>query len=592
MKASVHAHRSWSLACLACLGALSACEACRDEKPYTPFGVTSVLPLPPAPPASRAVPDVSSHAGQVVRKAAPTSRGARRWRGTDREIESPEGRVFEQVLESDFDADGALDIAAWTLAAPNSADPLMPGELWLYRAGSDPRKVFDFPGFVPTGPDCRHAVTLSLASDRTVCVDVAAQCNPPRLARSPTRALAVVDPLAPQGLRFGLRVADPAPGEKLTLALSAGDEDADGRDDFRLSAAIAEGSPDSRVGGAFVWLDRAAGVSRDSREPARGFEGVLSRELIRARAKKNAASAVSRVQSVRRLLSTLCAEGKVARLFDWEGAPLRCTNLGTVIDRAAAVEVAASLTLSDLPGALAALTRDGWYFGAMSLRQRASLVQEIEKKATLVPAARITLGARPRNLGGPNYSPLSFEADGALLLQTDSGLFRLAPTGAREELVSEAGPPPWPLEVTTDSGARLVSVSYSCDRSEIELLLSGSSPQVVPLLAPRPGVCGGQRFDEGFQPMPVSAKAAVEILIGGARVGPPGGSPPGSARSLDGRWLAVPTRLGLLVQGPLTELWKIDGWETATGCVVANDARRAACVRRGKAELYLKSEAP
>lgn len=569
---------------------LVGCEGCRDEKPYTPFGVTSVLPPRPTASAPELASGAHSRPGQAHRKAAHTSKGARRFRGADQEIESPNGRVFEQVLEWDFDSDGRADIAAWTLAELNADGQLPPGELWLYPATGDSRRVLEFPGFVPTGRDCRHKVALSSASNRMLSVDVTAECNPPRLERSPTRALAVVDPFSAEPLRFGLRVADPAPGENLTLALTAKDEDADGRDDFHLSAALDQGSPESQVQADLLWLDRAAGVSRDSRQPARSLEAVLSREAVRAKARKNAPSSIARVASVRRLLSTLCAEGKVPRLFDWEGAPLRCTNLGTVIDRAATVEVTAAIALSNLPEALAALTRDGWYFGNTSLRQRATLVQEIERKVDRVPAARITLAARPRLTGEPGYSPLSFQNDGSLLLQTDFGLFRLAPNGAREELVPGEEPAPWPLEVVTRGGARLLSVSYSCDRSEVALLLSDAPTQVTPLLAPRPGVCGGQRFQEGFRPMAVSAGDAVEILIGGTRVGPPSGSPPGGARSADGRWLAIPSELGLLIQGSSTELWKINGWKGASRCVVANGARRAACVREGKAELYLKSE--
>lgn len=581
------------------LATQSACEGCRDEKPYTPFGVTSALPsqtaTASAPSGSGAVAAPNAPPNRTgVRKAVFTPKGAQRFRVTDRELEAPPLRVFEQVLEADFDGDGTEDVAAWTLAGPDSQPSTAPGELWLYPAKSEHRKIFDFPAFVPNSADCRHTSTLLLAGASTISLDIRAHCEEPRVARTPTRALALIDPLAPLGLRFGLRVAEPAPGEVLSLSLSVRDEDTDGREDFRLSAALSEGSPES-VRASLVWLDRAAGVSRDSREPASGLEAVLSNEVIRARAKKNAPLAVARTQSVRRLLSTLCAEGKAARIFEWEGGELRCNNLGTVIDRAAAVEVTAALTLSNLPAAFGALSRDGWYFGSMSERQRRTLIADIEKKVRSVPASRIALGARPSRVNSPGFSPLTFQADGSLLMQTDSGLFRQTPDGAREEPVeAESGVAPWPTEATTQAGARLLGVSYSCDRSEIALLMAGGSnpAQAIPLLAPRPGVCGGQRFDEGFVPALVSAGRDVEILVGGERFGPLGDSPPGSARSADGRWLALSTRLGLLIQGEPTELWKIEGWEGASGCVVANEARRAACIRNGRAELYLKTEAP
>ena len=155
---------------------------------------------------------------------------------------------------------------------------------------------------------------------------------------------------------------------------------------------------------------------------------------------------------------------------------------------------------------------------------------------------------------------------------------------------------PWPLEVTTSTGARWVGVAYSCDRSEASLLLSGGSgePQITALLAPRPGVCGGGTFDAGFVPAALSAGAEVEALLGGAAVGRKNGTnTQGSARSRNGARLALPTPLGLFVQGEKSELWKIDGFngQSTQGCVVDDGARRAACIRAGKAELYVKSEA-
>jgi hypothetical protein len=323
----------------------------------------------------------------------------------------------------------------------------------------------------------------------------------------------------------------------------------------------------------------------------------LKKDTGRSQKKKTAEVALGHVDAARRLLSALCAEGATPRVFDWSGSALRCGSLADVVDRLGAIEISAYLALDDFANALAALSRDGWYFGAMRSTLRTQLVKDIEKKLSLAPAARITLGVRPKLAQAPSYSPLSFAEDGALLVQADSGLFRLAPDGAREEPVSpEAGPAPWPLEVTTSAGARWLGVAYSCDRSEASLLLSGGSgePQITTLLAPRPGVCGGGSFDAGVVPAPLSAGAEVEALLGGAAVGRKNGAnPQGSARSRNGARLALPTPLGLFVQGEKSELWKIDGFngQSTLGCVVDDGARRAACIRAGKAEHYVKSEA-
>lgn len=584
-------NRLWLL--LGVAGSFVGCEGCRDEKPYTPFGVVSTeAPPPPPPSASMAAPDAGAKPPEVLaKKAVFAVAGASTFRIAERDLESPSGRVFEQLLDADLDGDGKAEIAAWTLPAPNS-DGGAPGELWLYTE-SDSKKILDFPAFVPTGSDCQHKTILSLPGPRTLGVDLTASCTTRRLARSPMRALAFVDAGGTGAPRFGLRVAESAPGETLTFALSARDEDADGRHDYRVTVTLGGAAADATAAANVVWFDRAAGVSRDAREPSRGLESLLGRELIRAKQKKSAASAVARVGAVRRLLSSLCAEGKVARVFEWEGAPLRCAPLGGVVERAASIEVTAALADGDELAALAVLARDGWYFGKLGEKQASALRKDVDKKLTHVGAARIALGARPLAFRPPSYSPLSFAADGALLVRASSGLFRLPPDGAREELVPEdSGFTAWPLEVTTAAGARLLGVSYSCDRSEASLILAGEpATQLTTLLAPRPGVCGGQPFTERVAPTPISSQNGVRILLGAEEHGAaPSLPPPGSARSANGRFLAVPLPWGLGVFGEQSELWRIDGWDQATGCVVANDGRRAACVRRGQAELYLKSE--
>jgi hypothetical protein len=577
------------------LVSLAGCEGCRGEKPYTPFGVTSALPAPPALNVSSSAPLVSPSAKPpevLARKAVFAPKDATTFHIAGRDLASPKDRVFEQLLDADFDGDGKTEVVAWTLAAPDT-EGQTPGELWLYSA-AEPKKLLDFPAFVPTGSDCRHVTSLALQQARALILDISAICNTPRLARSPTRAFALVDPLADRGPRFGLRVADPAPGETLGLALTVGDEDNDARDDFRLAVTLALPNGEANVSAHLVWLDRAAGISRDTREPGRSLDALLQRELARAKQKKTAKAALARVETARRLLGSLCGEGKVPRLFDWEGSALRCAPLAAVVDRLAATEITAALTLSDVPLALSALLRDGWYFGAMSPKQKSALEKEVEKKLTRVPAAKIVLGARPRAAPPLGYSPLAFEPEGALLLQSESGLMRLLPDGAREEPVSsDSGVSAWPLQATTAQGATLLGVSYSCDRSEIALLLAGASSAMEPssLLAPRPGVCGGQPFPERLAPSPVSSQDGVRIQIAGLELGAPRGPiPRGSARSPDGTLLAASTPLGLLVQKDGgTELWQIDGWDGGTGCVVANGGQRAACLRRGHAELYLKS---
>jgi hypothetical protein len=591
-------------ACCAVLAALplaSGCKGCREEKPYTPFGVTSALPsAEPAPSTSseKTGAEGGSAFGPAIKKALFAPENAQRWSVEGRELESPSGRVFEQAIVADFNADEKREVAAWTLPAKDAKEG-SGGELWLYPSQGAPKKLSDFPGFLPTGANCTPVSALAQSAPRTLSVDVRVACTTQLVGHAPTRAVMVIDPFSERAPRFGLRAADAAPGETLALDLISRDEDGDGRDDYRLSAGLSSSGKPAEVSASVVFLDRAAGVSRDPREPAKSLLELLKKDTGRSQKKKTAELALAHVDAARRLLGALCAEGATPRVFDWSGNPLRCGGLADVVDRLGAIEISAALALGDLAGALAALSRDGWYFGAMRPALREQLVKDIEKKLSTVPASRITLGVRPKPGKSPGFSPLTFEPGGALLVQGESGLYRLAPDGAREEPVAgDAGVPAsnWPLDVTTSAGARWIGVAYSCDRSEASLLFSGGSgePQMTGLLAPRPGVCGGAHFDEGFVPTPASVADHVEALIGGALVGPKNPNvPSGAARSRDGARLAVPTPLGLWIQAEKSELWKIDSWNLAgtSGCVVDSAGRRAACVRAGKAELYLKNEA-
>lgn len=575
---------------------LSACESCRHERPYTPFGVTSALPASAsasaAPAPSGSAPPLLPGPDTSVKKAVMAPAAARRWSLEGRELDAPAGRYFEQALVSDFDADGTREVAAWTLAEKDTRDAL-PGELWLYPAQGDPKKLLDYPSFLPTGPDCTSVASLFQSGTRTLTLDVRVTCGSRLVARAPTRALAIVDPVTDGAPRFGVRAAESAPGEILTLNLIARDEDADGREDYRLTTGLgfAEAAPE--VSADFLFLDRAAGVSRDGREPVKSLLELLKKDASRATKKKTADTALAHVGAARRLLASLCAEGGTPRVFDWLGNPLHCGGLQDIVDRLASLEVNAWLSLGETGEALGALARDGWYFGAARSKVRTELSNAIEKKLTASAASKIVIGARPRAFRPPSFSPLTFDSTSALLIQTDSGLMRFAPDASREEpVLPEAGIQPWPLEVTLGE-QRWLGVSYSCDRSELSLLVIGGNaePEASKLLAPRPGVCTGGTFREGFAPSPIGTGHGIEALVGGTLVGPKSSDAPhpGAARSANGAYVAVPSPLGLFVRGASSRLFKVDGWSQSavSGCVVDNLGERAACVRDGKAELYV-----
>ena len=573
--------------------ALSGCKGCRSDKPYTPFGVASSLP--PASASTSAAPSASvPPPAKPAAKTLKAPKDASKIVVGERELESPPGRVFDTLLWSDNGLEAGSDVFAFTLPASGSPADAMPGEVYFYPKDGAPKKLLDWPSFLPSGASCTPSATLEQHALGTVTADLRASCSAQLVARAAVRAVAILDPLRERPFVFGVRAADAAAGETLVLDLSYRDADDDGRPDPTLHVGVNVRPGDSPPNIEFAWFDRAAGESRDARRTSKRLLADLDDELVHAQRKKTAARSLHRLELTRRALFSACAESGTPRVFDWEGTPLSCELTPDVVDRLGAVDVTARWVEGDFAGAASALSRDGWYFGALRPARRLALLAEFDKRLPPVPVVTVSLNPVLRAAPRPHYSPLSFEPDGALLVQTAEGVERV-PAGADRATPLAAEPGlTWPLEVTAGSD-RLMSVLYSCDRSEVQLLIGGSSARTLPtaLLAPRPGVCRGGRVAEPIPLSPVAmGPGGVEAVLSGARLEagaiPEGRPPRGSARSENGKVLALPTTLGLIVSGDKTELWKVDNWAVSPGsdCVVANDARRAACVRANRVEIY------
>lgn len=586
--------------------ALTGCDGCRSEKPYTPFGVASSVPVPQssdAPPmpsasASAAAPTTGFEPKKAL--LAPPSAAAS-WRVEELELRAPAGRAFAQALSFDANGDGKNDVLAWTVPAPNSPPTAVPGELWYFDAAGTQAKVLTLPGFVPTGPGCNLDVQLSQTGPRTATLDAAARCEVPLLARAPQRALSVIAPGRERPVVLTLRVAAPAPEETLELAVDSSDQDGDGRDDVRLIVTAGKSGAE-RASAELSFFDRAAGVSRTASEPAASLGRFASREVVRAKSKKNAPAVLERVDAARRLLASLCAESGTPRIFDEDNNPIRCGNLSTPLDHLASAEQTAALTLSDVTRAASVLARDGWYLQAVSANQRKQLERELGKAVTRRElSSAVTLTARPRAAGKTRLSPLWFESGGELLVQTAAGVMRVSSDGTSETPLDPDAQSPWPLELTSPSGLRLLDVVDSCDRSEIALSVAdgaGPKPSLpTTVLAPRPGACTGRGARSRYFAPIGFGDAGLEALIGAVWVKPREPVQPliGGARSPDGRVVVTPHPLGLLIAGEVRELWTVSalGGELASperfeNCVVANGASAVACVVGGRARLFLK----
>jgi hypothetical protein len=588
--------------------ALPGCDGCGSSKPYTPFGVASSLPSaqPSARPIAEPAPAPPAATGFAIRKAELVPGAPEVWQGSELNLSAPPGRRFAQVLATDFDGDQKPEALAWLVPAPQEKNAA-PGELWYFPNSGAPRSISPLPGFVPSSADCALTSTLTQTGAHSATLDVTANCNTQLIARAPSRALMVVSPSVEHPLLLTLRAASPAVDETLNFSVDSSDQDHDGRDDVRLTVTLGNTGASEPAAADLVWLDRAAGASRSASEPAASLMRLASKIAFIARGKR-AATASERVATALRLLSSLCAEGAVPRLFDEEGAPFRCGNLASVLDSLMMSDALAWLSQGDVLNAFAVLRRDGWYFAKSSKAQRKAIERELVRGLSKFEAGPpLLVRAQPLVPALPHYSPLWFESDGALLIQGAAGVTRLSGDRTAEAaLAADSGAPTWPLELGSPNGQHVLGVVHACDRSELLFNESDATHPLLPplttrLLAARPASCAGRGAGPNVSLAPLSFDDnGLEALVAGARVmvAPPGKKPAaglpqlGTPRSPDGRWLVTPSPLGLLLIGERKELWQTDKLtEHAdaarfTDCVVANDARGVACLDAGRVLVF------
>lgn len=566
---------------------LSGCR-CSDERPYTPFGTTTALPSAEPSASVEALPAASGSAAPVIEKSVLAPSGSTTWELGGQALRAPPGYVFQQAVRARFgDVDEAV---VWLEADATDAGPRAPGALFVFPNAGEPRKLAELPGFVPAGPGCKLSAALARTGPHTVTVDASGECGGAFIARAPSRALLVVAPDAESPEILSLRVAGPAPGETLDLVSTTADRDGDGRDDVTVEARVGTSGVTS-LGAPFVWLDRAAGRSRDSSEPGRTLLRAAQRESARAKTKKVVDDVLKNVVTLRRLMASVCAEGATPRVLDVDGNPLACGSLAGVVDALATAEVTAELTRGHVLEAFGALARDGWYFGKASAPVRQKLERQLFDAVTPATAVVKILDPRPLVVRSPRLSPLAFDAQGGVLVVTANGIARTQPDGSGSEPLADAGPIR-SLDVLAAPGQRFAGVTYSCDRSEVSLVLEGAPALVTSLLSPRPGACGHAPFFATDVPPVLSAGGGkLGVLVGGAPVGTAESGPPlaGSARSTNGRFVVTPTPYGLLVDGASHTLVNlgtaVQNPLTLTDCVVNDAGNAVACTHKGQALL-------
>jgi hypothetical protein len=597
---------------------VTSCDGCRRNHPFIPFlvasastptGTHSAAPsgapldaLDPSPAPSTSYP--------IEGERLPAD--SRQAKVGVRQIEAPRSAVFEAILRSDWNGDGALDAVA--LLRSTAPDSPSVGAIYLYDGRGDVKRLSDLPGWLPSHKDCTWQPRLQQVGANTVAIDLHLSCAMRMPSRSATRYLALIAPTRSEPLLAAWRMAEPAPDERFDATLSGADLDGDGKDDATLKVSLMHIPTKREVFAEFVWLDRTAGISREPGHFANSLGPTLASLEKQAANRKSAAEALERAAAVWRLLASTCADSATARLFRADGAAMDCESIASSIGHLVGAEVRAALSQNDVLRAAFAITRSEFMFGFRpSATDRTNWLKLLRKSMAPVEAIdRVASEVKPSlPRSSVHFSPLHYDMDGTLLIQTPHGVARVNPNGqeASEDDASTA-PASWPLEVSSP-GRTLENILAACDRSELLVAYKaadGRLLQPIPtaFLAPRPGVCGGAAsvnwrvspISLTEDPLPVAlvegaciaSSSAAESCLKPAALGK---VVVGSPRSPDGRRLIAATGVGLIaIGGPKPELWASDtigNPATLSDCVIDNSGIHVACIQGARLVLLSKA---
>jgi len=597
---------------------VEGCHGCREDHPYVPYAIGSErleAGLPSSPimtPTPLVVEAGAAFAGEGATLAPP---GLSQWAVEGMALEAPPGLVFVSALVRDYDGDGSPD----ALAIVRPAEGSDPGELAFYRGtptakgGQGLAALATFPPALEVHGDagCAAVDRLVAVGKRSVLVELGTQC-PTRATQLPDRWLAVVSggPGLPT-LRLAATVVDPPGAPSLLVDGDASDRDGDGLEDVALRVTLEGGGaplePGPRVAATLAWLDRPAGLSRDSGATESSFASLSTQAMGRARSGRDAALVPGLVAQTRALWRAVCADGGAPRLVGVAGTgAIRCGSMRALEDVGLA-EVRAYVTLGD--ALRAALALDGAERPPAS-RTPARAVEArawIEQLAPPVLARALrAVSAVPQSGKGhePSWGALAFELGGALLVRTRAGVVRVDPDAGDE--TSADGVAVWPAAVSSPDGSlRWIETYDACDGVALHATFAGGDDvhdvalPVAPSLGERCtgsrgaparalplawGVGGLEAIIEG-EPVLITAETGHASLLAAPLDSP---AARGAPRSPDGKVLVASTSAGLLVRGAarsrLLRAPELEGsWADQRDCAVSTDEAHVACVREGKA---------
>ncbi len=584
---------------------------CERDKPYVPYsiddrdGAVALDAGATLATASATVDAAASAPPLAVTRAKP---GVTTLTIEDVTVAAPPGQTFVGGVAYDWDGDGAKDVIAVLRADASTAAAAL-FAIGVRRSASKDGALSVVASSPPLAPPTKEEVpfTMTRRGKSSVVIEVGASIA----HRSASRWLTVLatEGKAPRA-RFSVGVADPPGAQPLALEADAIDRDGDGIDDVVLRAglegAVAPFEPGPKITAGMVWLDRAAGLSRDPEEPEASFKAFVAPLAARATRPKEAALVPIAVRQLRHLAHAVCAEGGAARLVQLAGASLPSCAGSRALEDAGLAEARAAVTAGDVIRAAVSLDRAERPPSAKTPARVKETAAAIEKLAPVREAVTTRLFAAvpdepPRD--APAWGPLAFEPDGHLLIKTKAGVVRADPKSGEE---ADSGRPPWSPSIGGDGHPTFLTAVSTCDGVAIRAVFNkadgaGTAEALLPIVPPLGERCQVPRGEPAAVRPLAWSSSGLEAIVGGELVliGPEGtrGSllagpldapaPPGSAKSPDGTALVFPTSLGFALRATSgARLLRAREWDGTYAemrhCVVGNDARRVACLRGGR----------
>jgi hypothetical protein len=530
---------------------------------------------------------------------------------------APVDSILDAAIIRDFDGDNVRDAFAIAHAAAGGGEEIVV----FYKGTTDgqlgkpttaPRPPIDDTACAANVEGPRPVSTLTLVGAHAVLAQVASPC-----LTDTSRVLRVVS--AERGNvrdRLDVEVKDPPGSAPTSFEADATDRDGDGIDDVALRVLIDSGAapfePAPQTSATIRWFDRPAGLSRDPQEPEASLH--RSAAALAAKAKSNSPLTVPiAARQLRALYAAICQDAGNPRITasKW-GHGISCGQ-SHALEEAGLAEARAFANAGYVLRAIDARDRAEVAPATHSPNLLTDVDVAITKAAPLSSQATLrAVSAIPQiyRAKGPSWGALAFDDANKLLVRTLAGVVRVDPQNGDESAATDVAT--WSSEVLApDNTLRFIEAYSPCDFISLHATFApvGAAEAtgdlhdvLIPVEAPLGSSCASARGNpaavtpiawgaSGLEALiahqPISFSPDLKQASAIAKLVTQTG-PHGSPLSPDGRSLAVPTSLGLVVvQGDKSRLFRAPeldgGYAELRDCTVSNDAQRVACVRGGRA---------